>query len=158
MGNEVWQWNEPQQETYANAEGQTGGATDEGDDGGFYEELAFNVDGRCAERFADADFTRALGDGDQHDVHDADTAECEGEKRDGAEEQGHHAEDAFGKLRSVKRVPYPEGFFVVGIVVVALGDDSFDLGYGFFMQIGRSRLDDDVVDEAAHDSGALGRG
>ena len=157
MGNEVGQRNEPQQQTDAYAEGQTGDPADQSDDRGFDQELAFDIDGGCAERFANADFARALGDGDKHDVHDADAAESESQQRDGSEEEGHHAEDALGKLRSFERVPYPERFFVVGIVVVALGDDSFDLSDGLFVQIGRDRLDDDVVDEAAHDAGTLGR-
>ena len=143
------------QQTDADAEGQAGDSADERDDGGFDEELAFDVDGGCAERFADADFARALGDGDEHDVHDADAAEGEGEESDGSEEEGHDAEDALGELGSFERVPDPQSFFVVGIVVVALGDDSLDLGNGLFVQVGRDRLDDDVVDEAAHDSGAF---
>src|SRR5947209_4221901 len=133
MRNEVGERDEPQQETDADAEGQAGDSADESDDGGFDEELTLDVHGSCAEGFADADFAGALGDGDEHDVHDADAAERESEECDGSEEEGHYAEDAFGELRSFERVPYPEGFFIVGIVVVALGDDSFDLSDGFFV-------------------------
>ena len=36
-----------------------------------------DVAARGAERFADADFARSFGDGDEHDVHDADAADQE---------------------------------------------------------------------------------
>ena len=70
---------------------QTGDAADESDDGGFGQELAADVDGGGAQGFADTDLAGALGDGDQHDVHDADAAERERQQRDGAEEEGHDA-------------------------------------------------------------------
>ena len=42
-----------------------------------------------------------------------------------------------------------------GIVVMALRDDSLDLGECFFVQVGRYRLDDDVVDISAKDRRAV---
>ena len=158
MRNEVGQRNKAQQQTYAHAEGQAGDSADQRDNGGFDEELTFDVDGSCTECLADSDLASALRDGDQHDVHDPDAAEGEGKERDGSEEQGHHGEDSLGKLRPIEGVPYPQSFFVVWIVVVTFGDDPFDLGDCFFVQIGRDGFDDDVVDEAANDAGALGWG
>ena len=55
----------------------------------FDEELAADVACGGAESFADADLAGALGDGDEHDVHDADAAEREREQSDGGEEEGH---------------------------------------------------------------------
>ncbi len=123
MRNEVRQRNEAQQQADADAADEAADAADQGDDGGLDQELALDVDGGCAERFADADLARALGDGDQHDVHHADAAKRERQQSDGAEEERHHAEDALGELDAFERVPDPESFFVVGLVVVALGDD-----------------------------------
>ncbi len=137
---------------------EAGDTADEGDDGGFDEELAADVDGGCAESLADADLAGALGDGDQHDVHHADAAEREGQQRDGAEEERHDAEDALGKLRAFERVPDPERFLVVRVVVVAFGDDSLDLIERLLVQVRRDGFDDDVVDEAAYDAGRSGGG
>ena len=69
------------------------GSADQRDDGGLGEELAADVVGGGAEGFADADLAGALGDGDEHDVHDADAAEREREQGDGGEEDGHGVED-----------------------------------------------------------------
>src|SRR5580704_15638310 len=136
MRDEVGQRSKLQQQTDAYAEGEAGDSADQSDDRGLNQELAFNVDRSRAQRFADANLSRALGDGDQHDVHDANASQREGQERDGSEEKRHHAEDALGKLRPLEGVPYPEGLGVVGVVVVTLGDDSLDLVYSFFVQVG----------------------
>ena len=48
-----------------------------------------------AEGAADADLSRTLRDGREHDVHDPDTADQEADPRDGSE---HDVEDALGLL------------------------------------------------------------
>ena len=47
------------------------------DEDGFDEELGQDVHAPCADRHAQADFAGALGDGDVHDIHDADAAHHE---------------------------------------------------------------------------------
>jgi hypothetical protein len=51
--------------------------TNEAEDDGFEQELGLHVVGARAERHAQADLTGALGDANQHDVHDADAADDE---------------------------------------------------------------------------------
>ena len=45
------------------------------------EELGQDVAAACAERLPNADLARALGDGDEHDVHDHDRADDEPDRR-----------------------------------------------------------------------------
>ena len=47
-----------------------------------------------ADRQAHADLARALGDGDQHDVHDADAADQQADRGDGAEQRRQHSRRA----------------------------------------------------------------
>src|SRR5579864_1923956 len=83
-------------------------AADKRDDGGFGEELTADVARGGAKCFADADLAGTLGDGDEHDVHDADAAECKCEQGDGGEEDRHDVENAISELDAVERVPDPE--------------------------------------------------
>lgn len=48
---------------------------DETQDDGFEEELEENIAGRGTNGFADADFAGTFGNGDEHNVHDADAAD-----------------------------------------------------------------------------------
>ena len=58
---------------------------------GFHQELADDVAAARAHGLAHADFACALGDGDQHDVHDADTAHQQAQSRN---RDGHQADEA----------------------------------------------------------------
>ena len=55
----------------------------------FNQKLLEDVAGTCADGHAQADLARAFGHGDQHDVHDADAADHEGDQRH-AEQQVRH--------------------------------------------------------------------
>ncbi len=59
-------------------------AADFAEHDGLHDELRHDVALLRADRAADADLAGALGDGDEHDVHDAD---ARGEQRDGADER-----------------------------------------------------------------------
>ena len=56
---------------------------------------------RGADRLAHADLARALGDRDQHDVHDADAADQQGDADHGADHRGDRAEDRGGGLEDL---------------------------------------------------------
>ena len=56
----------------------------------FDQELKEDVPPRRAERLADADLARALGDRDEHDVHDADAADEQRHRRDSGEQRREH--------------------------------------------------------------------
>jgi hypothetical protein len=57
------------------------------------QELHEDVAPARADRLADADLARALGDRHQHDVHDADAADEQGDADDRADDGGDAAED-----------------------------------------------------------------
>jgi len=156
VGDEVGQRDVAHGEADADAAEETEASADEGDDGGLGEELAADVYGGGAEGFTDADFAGALGDGDEHDVHDSDAAKSEGEESDGSEEESHDVEDTVGELCAFEGIPDPEGVEVDGVEVVAVAEDGADLADGSFVDVGIDGLDDDVVKLA--DDVALGVG
>ncbi len=85
------------------------------------EELHQNAAVGCAQRFAQADLARALGDRDEHDVDDADCAEGKRDDSDAAEEDVHRGEDhADGALR-FDGVPLFECVVRLGSKSVAVG-------------------------------------
>src|SRR5207245_3775454 len=71
-------------------------AADAGQEHRLDQELGQDVTPPSPDRLPDADLARPFGDGDQHDVHDPDAADHQGDAGDGAQHQG---EDA-GGLRS----------------------------------------------------------
>ena len=60
------------------AENEAHETTDDAEDERFEEELEHDVAGAGADGFADADFAGALRNGDEHDVHNANTTDDEG--------------------------------------------------------------------------------
>ena len=57
-------------------------AADRGEEDGLEQELPEDLDAARAERLADADLARPLGDGDRHDAHHADAADHQRDRRD----------------------------------------------------------------------------
>ncbi len=112
------------------------GAGDEGEDQAFEQELREYVAAACAEGFEDADLAGALGDGDEHDVHDADAADGEGHGADDAEEDLEADGEGHDLFRVFDGVPHAESFFIGGIEVVALRHDGADGGDGTEMELG----------------------
>ncbi|MEZ6017621.1 MAG: hypothetical protein R3F49_21105 [Planctomycetota bacterium] len=76
----------------------------------FDEELADDVPPLRAEGAAHADLARALGDGRQHDVHDADAADEQRDHRDGPQ---HHVEDLRGLLLLAEQLERDDHLHVV---------------------------------------------
>src|ERR1017187_9519052 len=77
------------------AEGNTQESTADGDEDGFGEELADDIEAASADGAADADFAGAFHDGGEDDVHDADAADEEGNGGDGDHDVG---KDGLGAL------------------------------------------------------------
>ena len=107
----------------------------------FEQELGQDVPFERADGLADADLAGALGDADQHDVHDADAADKQGDGGDCAEEGGQRAGDG---VDGVQQFGLAEG---AEVVLVASGDivlrsqgfgDLVDscLGLGFVHSLG----------------------
>src|ERR1019366_3584498 len=93
------------------SENYAGDSTEKCDGKGFGEELDQNVPTAGAESFFDADFAGALGNGDQHDVHQAHAADAKRKQADEPEQNldaggddaqieqiGKHVEDEDGAL------------------------------------------------------------
>ena len=65
------------EEGEAVAEGEAEKTAEDGEDKGFKEELKEDIDAGGADSLADADFVGALGDGNEHNIHNTDTADDE---------------------------------------------------------------------------------
>lgn len=65
---------------------------------GFQEKLAKDFGARGADGAADADFPSALGDGDEHDVHDADAGNEQGDKSNEEQDGGEGCGDVVGRF------------------------------------------------------------
>ena len=63
-------------------------AADNTENEGFKEELEHDVAGAGADGFADADFACALRNRDEHDIHDANATDDEGDASDEREHAG----------------------------------------------------------------------
>src|SRR5581483_3860315 len=81
-------------------DGHAEGAADEGQEDGLDQELGEDVAALGAEGLADADLPRPLGHGHQHDVHDADAADEEG---DGGHRRQEQREDQRRRLAGVEQ-------------------------------------------------------
>jgi hypothetical protein len=133
-----------------------GGSGEEGEDEAFDEELGEDVAAPGAEGLHEADLSGALGDGDQHDVHDADTADGEGHGSDDAEKDLKGEGEGDHLFAVFDGVPDGEGFFVFGVEVVTLGEDGADGLDGAEVDVGGGGLEDDGVGVALLAEGAHG--
>ena len=69
------------------ADGDAEHAAGRGEEDRLEQELPEDLDAPRAERLADADLARALGDADRHDAHDADAADHQRDRRQHDERQ-----------------------------------------------------------------------
>ena len=92
---------------------------------------------RRAEGFEDADLAGALGDGDQHDVHDADATDSEGHCADEAEQNFKPDGEGHDLLGVFDGIPHAEGFVVGRVEVVALRHDGANSGNSAQMELRR---------------------
>ncbi len=105
-------------------------AADAGEHEALKEELKEDAAVGSAESFAQAYLFGALGDGDEHDVDDADGTEGEGDDTDAAEKDVHGGEDDADGAVGLNRVPLIKGVEISGFEAVAAGDDLMDLSLG----------------------------
>src|SRR5271170_3141461 len=95
-------------------------AGEEGEGEAFEEELLEDVARASTEGFEEADLAGAFGDGDEHDVHDANASDAESHGSDDSEEEiegGAELHDVGGVGDGV---PTGNGLVVFGIEVVAI--------------------------------------
>src|SRR5690606_24336797 len=121
-------------------------ASEEAKRHGLDEELQKDAPPRRAERHADADLARALGDADEHDVHDADAADDQAHARDAREQQ---REGLLGFLLSLEKVAPIDDCEIVrisGPQPVLLAQHALDVDHRalerYAVQIGRASCRD----------------
>src|SRR5271169_131965 len=94
---------------------------------------------RRPERFAQPDLASALGDGDEHDVNNADRTQGKRDHTDHTEEVVHAVKDPGDALVVFDRVPILERLFKLGIEAVTAGDNVVDFLFRHQMISGRKR-------------------
>src|SRR5262249_30523711 len=88
----------------------------------------------------------------QHDVHDANAAQAEGDNRDAAEKDGDHIENIGHHLGTFHGVPDEESIFILGIEVVRPAECATHLHHGIFMVFGVRHFEDNVVQVSLHNA------
>ena len=116
-------------QTYA--DGDADGAAEEAEGDGFDEELHEDGGRGSADGFAEADLAGALGDADEHDVHDADAADDEGDADETGGNFGDDEDDGVDLLDAALGVVDAEGVVVAGADVAGLAEIEGGLGDGF---------------------------
>ncbi len=97
---------------------------DEGEGEAFEQELREDVAAARAEGLEQADLARALGDRDEHDVHDADAADAKRHRADDAQKNLERGAELHDLVRVFDGVPRGNGLVVLGVEVVAIGEDG----------------------------------
>src|SRR5690606_1671690 len=96
-------------------------------DHGLHEELQQDLAGGGADGHPDADLPGPFGNRDQHDVHDADTADQEADGRNRAQERRHRARDLLHRLRDLLHVVHEEVGLLPRADLAALAHERLDL-------------------------------
>jgi len=92
---------------------------------------------------------RSLGDRNQHDVHNADSADNQRYTGDGCQQHGHRAFRFCPCLKILGDIAYIEIIWLAGADPVALSQQLYDLLLSGIQQIGRARLHGNVAHESA---------
>ncbi len=160
MRNEVGQRDKAQEKAHAHAKQEAADAADDGDDRGFNEELTADVHGGSAPRALRTPISRVRSATATSMMFMTPMPPRARVRRATAPKKKKVMTPrcALSELRALKGIPDPESLLVVGAVVVAFGDDALHLVEGLLVELGRDRLDDDVVHVAAYDSGRSGGG
>ena len=141
----------------AEHEGRRGGdaddATNAGEHEAFEKELKEDAAVSGAEGLAQADLLGALGDGDEHDVDDADGAERKGDDTDAAEKDIHGGEDGADGAIGLDGVPLLEGVEIGRLEAVTIGDDLMNFSLGGLVGVFGGGL---IVDAAERVEGLVG--
>src|SRR5436190_5120200 len=92
-----------------------------------YEKLPQHIPGTSPHGQADADFAGALGDTDEHDVHDTDAADNEGNTRKGTDQDRHDPVVRVKKLAHLRLAPDGKILLFIGCNLVGLAQYGNDL-------------------------------
>src|ERR1017187_4957534 len=110
---------------------------------GLDEELHQDLTRAGADGLEQADLAGTLGDADQHDVHDTNTTDSEGEVANDAEQRVKADGEGLQHLSALDGVPFGRGLRVAGLEMMAPGDDVSGSHEGFGVQVRGNRLEDD---------------
>ena len=124
------------------AKEETDDAAGEGKNEGFEEELHKDVAGAGTDGFADTDFVGAFGDGDEHDIHDADAADDERDSSDEGKDAGNDGKERVSRMSDFVAIGNGE-VLVAGFIIFQTG---VDLGAGGFKSVGGGGFDVDLLD------------
>ena len=132
-------------------------AADDAEQNGFEEKLALDVAFAGADGESDADLAGPFGDGDEHDVHDADAADEQRDAGDGAEQPGHDFRSRGGELGDFLLGANHEVVVAAGLDAVALAEQIGNVAADLFDLIGRSGAEVDgaqkiLPEKTAHGS------
>src|SRR5437588_12264470 len=105
-------------------------ATECGQERALDEELSQNVAVSRTQRFAKADLLGSLGDRDQHDVDDPDSAEGQRHDADHAQEPVHRVKNSSHANRFLNRVPVLEGILGLRVKAMTAANDPVHLAFG----------------------------
>src|SRR5262249_10098355 len=97
----------------------------------FEQELISNVAAPGAQRLANADFRGALSNAHQHDIHDADAANHQADRRDRDGDDADHAEDAIELRDKSVRSLYVEVVWLRKLNLPARAQNLLDLNNRF---------------------------
>lgn len=134
--------NDGDEESKEVAEEEAGKGAEEAEDEALKEELEEDVHVRGADGFADADFVGAFGNGDEHNVHNADAANDEGDAGNEGEHAGNDLEEGASRVGDGVAVRNGE----VGVARFGLDERIGDLLGGGSEGVGGGGLDVDLLD------------
>ena len=130
----------------AEAERDADAAADQAERDRFDEELQQHVAALGADRHAQADLARPLGDRHQHDVHDADAADDERDAGDAGEQRGHRAHRLRADVGDFLERPDDEVVVLPGHDLVPRAEQHGDLVGDGARLVRRRRRHRDVLD------------
>ena len=118
-------------------------------DDGFDEELSEDVAAVRADGQANPDLAGAFRNANEHDVHDANATDDEGDASDGKEETGHDVGGGVGSVSDFLLVAHGEIVIATGTNVVTLAKEGNDLLLSGLDLILGNDLDVDVAQSGA---------
>src|SRR6185312_15416403 len=120
----------------------------EAEEHGFGEELKQHLQAARADRHAQPDLARALGNRDQKNIHDADAADEERDRGDGRKKKRHDPAAAFRGAGDLAQVADIEVFGVARADAMTAQQRLRHLLYRRLNQLGARRLDENLIDVA----------
>ena len=150
MRNKIGQRNQCGQRANTDPNHQSQAAADEREHRRFGKKLTQNIAPGGAHRLANTDLPGTLRYRNQHDIHDADSAQAQSDDGHAAEKQGDEIKDTRQYFRAVHGVPYEQGIFVRSLEMMHAAERSPHLQYRIIVRFRIAYLEHDVIEVAPH--------